>query len=169
MSKLEIVRVVFEHNEWANVRVLDAAGQLSADEMTVERGPDCGSLQDILMHMLSSHVFMLMVTGSRPSELAKVEPGDAAAIRVSFERVHARMREMVGSLSDESLEEPMTLRNPDDDGNWRTWERPRWEVLLSVGTHGIQHRGEAALILTSLGHSPGEIDYSYWNWRTREE
>ena len=170
MSKLEIVRAVFEHNEWANVLVLDAAAGLSEDELTKERGPDCGSLQDVLMHILSSHVFMLMVAGQPPLEMAKVEPGKImAAMRESYDRAHGGIREMVGSLSDESLEEPMTLRNPDQDGGWRTWERARWHVMTSMGTHSMQHRGEAALILTSLGHSPGEIDYSYWNWRTRED
>ncbi len=102
--------------------------------------------------------------------MAKVEPGRIlAAMRESYDRAHGGIREMVGSLSDERLEEPMTLRNPDQDGGWRTWERERWHVLISMGTHSMQHRGEAALILTSLGHSPGEIDYSYWNWRTQED
>jgi uncharacterized damage-inducible protein DinB len=169
MSKFEIVKEIFDHNEWANLQILDAAGRLSAVEVTADRGPDCGSLQDILMHMLGSHVFMLMVTGNPPPELAKVEDGDVSAIRTSFERVHERLEEMVGSSNEVSLHEKITLQNPDADGQMRTWQRKRWQVLVSVGTHGMQHRGEAALILTSLGHSPGEIDYSYWSWRTKED
>jgi uncharacterized damage-inducible protein DinB len=121
------------------------------------------------MHMLGAHVFMLMVTGNPPPELAKVEDGDVSAIRTSFERVHERLEEMVGSSNEVSLHEKITLQNPDADGQMRTWQRKRWQVLVSVGTHGMQHRGEAALILTSLGHSPGEIDYSYWSWRTKED
>ena len=168
MSKREIITAVFEHNEWANVRLLDAAAGLSEDELTANRGPDCGSLQDILSHMLGSHVFMLMVNGMQPPVLEEVKPGSVmATLRQSFERVHPPLRELAESFSDEQLDEPLTVNNPDVDGVWRQWQRPRWNVLLSMGTHAMQHRGEAALILTSLGHSPGELDFSTWSWRVR--
>ena len=49
MGKLEIVRSLFEYNEWANDRLVDAAAQVSEDELTKERGVDFGSLQGILL------------------------------------------------------------------------------------------------------------------------
>lgn len=170
MSKGEIVASIFDHNEWANVRVLDAAAQLSEEELTKTRGPDCGSLQDILAHMLGSHVFMLMVTGRQPPKLDEVKPGAITrTLRESFDRVHPLLRELAESFSDEQLDGMVTVDNPDLDGVWRKWQRPRWNVLIAMGTHAMQHRGEAALILTELGHSPGELDYSVRSWRTRED
>ncbi len=41
--------------------------------------------------------------------------------------------------------------------------------MLSVGSHAMAHRAEAAMILTELGSSPGEIDYSYYCWRMHPE
>lgn len=170
MSKREIVTSIFDHNEWANERVLDAAAELSEEELTEMRGPDCGSLQDILSHMLASHVFMLMVNGRQPPKLDEVKPGSVMrTLQESFERVHPALRELAESFSDEGLDEVVTVDNPDLEGVWRKWERPRWNVLMAMGTHAMQHRGEAALILTGLGHSPGELDFSVWSWRTREE
>ena len=34
-----------------------------------------------------------------------------------------------------------------------------WQTILHVVAHGIQHRSEAAAILTGYGHSPGEMDF----------
>ena len=36
---------------------------------------------------------------------------------------------------------------------------PRWRMLQHVLYHSAQHRAEAALILTHLGHSPGNLDF----------
>lgn len=169
MGKAELIRSLFEHNEWANERVLDAAARVSEEELTKERGPDCGSLHDILTHILGSHMMAIMTWKVEQPMPAKVEPGGLmAAMRESYSRVHEKLREIVDSLTDESLDGTIELLHPTKDGEWRTWERPAWQVALSYGSHAMQHRGEAALILTELGHSPGELDYSYFCWRIRE-
>jgi len=36
--------------------------------------------------------------------------------------------------------------------------RQMWEVLLHVAMHSVQHRSEVAVMLTSAGHSPGDLD-----------
>jgi uncharacterized damage-inducible protein DinB len=169
MSKAEVVRALFEYNQWANERLLDAAARVSEEELARERDGDVGSLQAILMHIIGSHIVGLGVWKIEPPAMAKVEPGRVvAALRESYAGVHKKLREFVGSLTDEQLDEAMPLLNP-QEGKWRTWERPVWQVALSFGTHAMQHRGEAAMILTELGHSPGQIDYSYFCWRGREQ
>ena len=169
MGKLEIVRSLFEYNEWANDRLVDAAAQVSEDELTKERGVDFGSLQGILLHILASHMVAFVKWKIEPPPLAKVEPGRAvSALRESYAGVHEKLRGLVDSLTDDGLDETMPVLNP-QDGGWRTWERPVWQVALSFGSHAMQHRAEAAMILTELGHSPGQIDYSYFCWRGREQ
>jgi uncharacterized damage-inducible protein DinB len=37
-----------------------------------------------------------------------------------------------------------------------------WQMLTHVINHGTQHRSEAALILTEIGRSPGEIDMIFY-------
>jgi uncharacterized damage-inducible protein DinB len=165
MSKLEMVRSLFEYNEWANEQVLEAAARVDEEELTREREVSFGSLQGLLLHILGSHVSWLMKWTGETPPIAKVEPGRAmAAIGESYESGHERLREFVESLSDERLDEVSSLMDP-QDGEWRTWHRPFWQVTLSVGSHAMGHRAEAAMILSGLGSSPGEIDYSYFCWR----
>ncbi len=35
---------------------------------------------------------------------------------------------------------------------------------MQVLAHGIHHRGEVAMALTMLGHSPGDIDYIFFTF-----
>jgi len=37
-----------------------------------------------------------------------------------------------------------------------------WRLMAHVVNHGTQHRGEAAALLTGMGHSPGDIDLLFF-------
>ncbi len=169
MSKLEMVRSLFEYNEWANSRLLEAAAQVSEEELARERSVAFGSVHGILLHILASHVsWLIKWTGETPP-IARVEPGRVVpAISQSYRDAHERLLAFVGTLTDAHLDDVASLIDP-QDGEWRQWQRPLWQVMLSVGSHAMPHRGEAAMILSELGSSPGEIDYSMWCWRMRAE
>jgi len=42
------------------------------------------------------------------------------------------------------------------------WAYPLWQQMLHQVNHATQHRSEAAMLLTRLGHSPGWLDYIYF-------
>lgn len=35
-----------------------------------------------------------------------------------------------------------------------------WQFLLAALLHDMQHRGEAAVLLTSYGRSPGDLEFT---------
>jgi uncharacterized damage-inducible protein DinB len=165
MSKLEMIKRLYEYHEWADDRLLDAASNVPEDALTRDADIPFGNARDNLLHILGSQVSWLMrLTGEAP-QLTKIEPGRVAeGLRGSYAWAHERLRSYIGTLTEEQVEEPVTFTEF-DRGESHQLQRPMWEMLLSVGSHGMSHRGEVAAILTAAGASPGEIDYSEFAWR----
>ena len=66
------------------------------------------------------------------------------------------MRAYLNPLSDEDMDSH--LRYTASSGIQR--DRIIWHCHIHLVNHGTQHRSEAAAILTDLGHSPGELDFT---------
>ena len=59
-----------------------------------------------------------------------------------------------GPGSSDLTDRQLAARPPGDDN-----VLPLWRYLVYVVTHGIQQFSEAAVLLSRLGHSPGEIGF----------
>jgi uncharacterized damage-inducible protein DinB len=62
--------------------------------------------------------------------------------------------QFVASVTDESLYGKVKYVSAEGVPH----ERALWETMAHLVNHGMQHKTEAAGILTGLGHSPGDID-----------
>ena len=85
-------------------------------------------------------------------------------LRQSFGWADDTFAGYLGSLTDEDIERVTPFIEFEGESP-HNLTRPLWEVLLSVGSHGISHRSEVAIILTRLGASPEQMDYSEYAWR----
>ncbi len=144
------------HSVWANNRLLDAAAALNEEEFTSPVPGADGSIRDVLVHMMNAQLGWTR----RFQELDPIEPHDPASftnvgtIRQAWTEVDQQTKDVLGSISDDDLATEIHFRS------WFGWEgsSPRWQAILHQAFHQHQHRGEVAMALTALGHSPGEID-----------
>ena len=161
MSKLELIRALYDYNEWANNRLLKTASELSQDEFSRPQGASWGSVQANLAHIAGAQVVWLSRwhTGGNPVPLAEIHTTTGIdGIRGLFDESHSGLREFADSLTEERLNR--VLAYTDSRGN--AYERALWQLMVHVANHGTYHRGEVAMALTALGHNPGDLDYLYF-------
>ena len=161
MSKLEIIQHLYGYNEWANGKLLDAASAVPHGELTATESASWGNLITDLAHIAGAQVVWLhrWRRGQNPISVVAVQQKDTMQeVRELFDGSHADLREYVGLLSDEDLETVLQYR--DSAGN--EYDRPMWLLMTHVANHATYHRGEIAGVLTSLGHSPGDLDLTRW-------
>src|SRR5438105_1214166 len=81
-----------------------------------------------------------------------------AAIRARWDEVERDTQAFIATLDDARLAAPLTYTNMQGE----TWTYPLWQQMIHQVNHATQHRSEAAVLLTQLGHSPGWLDLLYF-------
>lgn len=163
-------RLLFEYNGWANDRVWDAAVQVpEADYYSPADGLSFGTLHATLVHvMLGELVWLSRWQGIKPPESLK-DGRLAAALAQTEIPMRERLREMwdaerekqasfFASLTDEMVAAPL----PYEDQYGNPNQQPLWQLMTHLLNHGTQFRAEAAVRLTQLGYSPGDLDLIVW-------
>ena len=151
------IGALLDYNSWANARILNAAAALTAAEFTAPTRFPRGSLRACLLHVLGAARFHLGQWEGGPPRpaLAAGDFPDVAALAAQVARDEAELRAFLASLTDADLDRPTAI---DFGGEYDNVTAPLWLLMVHIVNHGTQHRGDAAQILTELGHSPGDLD-----------
>jgi uncharacterized damage-inducible protein DinB len=148
---------LYDYNYWATHRILNAARALSDDQFLAPTTLSWGSVRDVLAHTLSAEWIWRTRCQEGQSPTALLDPAafptlDALVARWAVEE--RAMRAYVASLDSAMLAQPIAYRST----GGRPLSNTLWHILVHVVNHGTQHRAEVAHVLTSYGHSPGDID-----------
>jgi len=155
---LQDIRDLYDYNDWANRLLLDQAGRLSREQLNAATPHSFGSLFATFKHILDTERGwrgLLMGEGFLPDIEADEVP-TLDALRERWAQEEAHLRAYLAGLSEADL--PGVVTYPGDAGVMR--RRRLWHCLFHVVNHGMQHRSEAANILTTFGQSPGDIDFT---------
>ena len=159
---LDAVQRLYDYQREVNNHLLSVTCWLSEDELisiVVEGQP---SVRDTLFHMIevieihfawwnySQDHHAPTVVERLPQQFVDLE-----SLQFYWAEIDEKVASCIGSLrSDDQLDRPYIRAFPDGGQN----ERILWEMLLHVINHGTQHRSEVAMMLTKLGHSPGDME-----------
>lgn len=150
---------LYDYYYWATKKILEQAEQVTPEQWSGPPPIAQHSLRETLVHTLDAERGWRHGWSGADWEqfapLVEADFPDAAALASRWREEEAAMRAYLGSLSDEEIHEP--FHDPDAPEPYILWE-----VITHVAHHGMQHRSEAAMLLTHFGHSPGSIDMVFW-------
>ncbi len=145
---------LFEHNNWANLQILQACSALSDEQLDAEpQSATQGSIRSTLSHLITAQrgylsLLTLPVEARPNTPLAFTELQESA--RISGEGLLALARD------ESSISLTTQLRTRDG-----FFVAP-WVVMLQVINHATEHREQIKSMLSALGVTPPEIDgWSY--------
>jgi uncharacterized damage-inducible protein DinB len=159
------IEQLFDYNYWANGLILKYAERLTPEQFTLPVSEHQGSPREILAHIMFAERYWLdrMQGTAFPVDVMKKQIGPQKFPEIKdlygvWFDLELRMRQFLADLDENKL--PRTFKHTRSDGT--ELEYRYIDILTHVVFHGTQHRAEMALILTNLGHSPGNIDYSLY-------
>ncbi len=160
MNKTDVLKI-YDYNYWANERILDAAAKASCQQLAAPASFPWGGLRGTLAHILDAEYgwrTFFQHHAFPPDELKGEDFASLDDLEERWGKEEALMRDYLDSLDNQALSR--IVRYTNEQGVVR--ERILWHCLYHVVNHGTQHRAEAAAILTDLGHSPGDVDFTYF-------
>ncbi len=151
------IQLLYRYNRWANKRILDTVARITNEQFLASDSYPHGGLRGTLTHTLFAEwIWRNRWQGESPMERIKPEEFSTLdSLRARWLEEEKALDAFVQSLTDEKLNSPCQHKPPRGE----PWENILWQVMLHLVNHGTQHRGEAAAMLTELGHSPGDIDF----------
>lgn len=151
----EILRLQIDYMTWASSRILDAAAQLTPDELARDFGTAHSSVLGTLVHIFSAErIWFWRIRGERPGDRPGSESFDLPKLRESWSSVHRDWRDWAASISAEDASAVLSYH--DLRGN--PWQTPLWQIVLHVVNHGTHHRGQISGFLRAMGHVPPPLD-----------
>jgi uncharacterized damage-inducible protein DinB len=144
------IRTLYDYNCWATDRILDRAEQVSPEIFISAK------LHSTLVHMLSAEwVWRSRWQGVSPTSM--LDPNEFPtldALRARWDQERRHMYAFLDTLGDSALSQTIAYTNTRGHG----YTDLLWQMMMHVLNHGTQHRSELAMLLTELGHSPGDLD-----------
>ena len=148
-----ILEKIFEHNNWANQKIIEACRALNDEQLDAEpQSVTKGTIRRTLLHLVHSQQgYLLLLT--RPVDQRM---NDAPTFDEFSESARKSGEGLLKLASGE--QKPFASRLATTDG---FYTEP-WVVMLQVINHATEHREQICSMLSDLGITPPDMDgWSY--------
>lgn len=146
-----ILEHLLAHNNWANLRILDACAALSDEQLDFQPAAAVrGTIRETLHHLVTSqedYLWLLTRFDHPPEREPVLTLPDLRAIAAQS---GAELAALAPGAADAAFNSPLTL----SDG----YRVAPWVILTQVINHATEHREQVKSILSALGIEPPRID-----------
>jgi len=145
-----ILAKLFEHNNWANQKILEACASLTDEQLDAPpQSATEGSIRNTLLHLVSAQYGYLRLL-TLPVEKRR----ERVTVEFAFiERSLKDSGEKLLDLARDAGKLPTTRLQTRDD----YWVEP-WVLMVQIINHATEHREQIKSMLTALGITPPSID-----------
>src|ERR1700676_2698252 len=156
MVTLEFLRLLFQYNQWADRRMVDACSALTNEQFTRDLGSSFRSVRDTLAHLYGAEwVWNERIEGRSPtSHVTGTGFPDLASVRSKLEEMDNYYIEYVSRLTPQDLERVIHYKSFTGD----EFSNPIWQTLHQLTNHASYHRGQLTTLLRQLGAKPAPPD-----------
>jgi uncharacterized damage-inducible protein DinB len=141
---------LFEHNNWANLQIIQACSALRDEQLDAEpQSATKGSIRTTLLHFVASQRGYLSLL-TLPVEERPTVPPTFAELQESASSSGEGLLSLARDESSRPLKDQLQTR----DGYF---VEP-WVVMLQAINHATEHREQIKSMLSALGVTPPDID-----------
>jgi len=155
----------YDYGYWANQKLVGVLTQLTPEQFTQNVAGSYGSIRNTLVHTLSAEWGWLDRCGG-PSRGPALKADDYPTVSSLVDQwaiVEGYAREFLGTLKDDDLLRVVEFELPPGKPRQMTVG----EMLEHAANHAVHHRGQVALLLRVLGHTPGNVDLLFYDAEKR--
>lgn len=169
MSLKDHFELMASYNQWMNTKVYEAAGNLSEDALSEDRGAFFGSILGTLNHLVvgdriwlkrfathppSADALSALTELQKPTSLDQILYRDFAALHEHRQWLDEQIIKWVSGLTDADLD--FTLSYSNTKGVARTMKLS--PLILHFFNHQTHHRGQVTTLLSQAGEDVGVTD-----------
>ncbi len=153
MTENILVRI-FEHNNWANLQMIQACSTLSDEQLYAEpQSVTAGTIRRTLEHLVGSQESYLSYLTGREYRSNWQTPPTFAELAKS---ANITGQELLALASDERRLPTTQLQTRDG------YLVEPWVLMVQVINHATEHREQISSMLTALGVTPPDLDGWYY-------
>jgi uncharacterized damage-inducible protein DinB len=153
----DALRTHLDYTIWANRRLLQAAAQLSDEELNRDFGTADRSVLGALTHVSrADQTWLARITGN-PNPQFPAETS-LAALQTEWPALHERWKGWALGVTDQAALAEIVYQ----DFKGRSSKQPLWQLVLHMVNHGTHHRGQVSGFLRAMGHAPPPLDLVFY-------
>ncbi|MDX1415513.1 MAG: DinB family protein [Candidatus Promineifilaceae bacterium] len=148
-----LIDLLFKHNNWANLRLLDACGALSQEQLGHEAAGTYGTIIGTMTHLVRAQErYLYHLDGYESSEPAQITIKDLHKRASESGEV---LRQFAQNITEDRV---LTIGSEEPE------EIPAFVILLQALHHAEEHRAQVASIMGRLGvEPPGLSGWDYFD------
>jgi uncharacterized damage-inducible protein DinB len=149
-----LLRHLFEHNAWANDRLLEFCEGLDTDQLAGSAVGTYGRLDDTLVHILAAESrYIWRLTGEEPqSRLKEGDRPPVGELRQHAAEIGRRWQKLLAAADEQWPEGTF-----ETEYRGEKMQMHRSVVLAQMLHHGNDHRAHCCVAITQLGMEPPDL------------